>query len=352
MTEDENEELLHELGEFDALLDDFDWDSVEPKGDAIPIGSDIQRALRDECRMVSPYVKLEAGTETRFDLAMYLPDGMPFITDEPESYHCWHKFRRIYCRDIWRTAIKEYAIPDEERKQRREELKEKHKDERFYIPDVPQYRYNGKEYKYEEDFWRSKAKKDIALCDQPNCEWFKERQKDKKAKREEYGFMQGLHLFEIKSDKDKHDLLIHQIPNMIAIADYVWLVLGENQPKPEWLPPYISVLRYKDGKFTIEHYNEITIKQPPMYRHSFAVQGYKIENSEGYALTRLMRDWRINSMFHFMFEGQIVIDMQDDIEQLLSFLRRADKNKTKQDYEKFQKNLFNYEPEGSGKDGR
>ena len=218
---------------------------------------------------------------------------------------------------------------------------------------IPLYRYKDKEYMYEEDFWRSDAKKEIALCDQPNCEWWEERQKEKKQKIEEYGFMNGLHVFEVKSDKDKHDLLIYQIPNMIAIADYVWLVLGENQPTPEWLPPYISVLRYKDGKFKIEHYNKIQITQPPMYQHALRVQGHKIENRELYAFARLIRKWKINSMFHFMFEGQMIIDMQKEIEELLAFLRRADKNKTKQDYEKFQRNLFNYiddEGNGSGND--
>ncbi len=344
----------------DEIDDLMDWDELEEQQskdrikEGVPIGTDIQRALRDECLKVSPYVRMESGTATRFDLVMYIPKGMPFIVDSPEYAHCWEKFRRIYCKKKWKNVVLEYRIPRDEREKRYNEAKEK-SGERFFVDYTPQYRYKDKEYLMEEDFWRSNAKKEIAMCEQGNCEWWKGIEEKHKEDREKYGFMDGLHLFEVKSDKDTHTLLSHQIPNMLAIADYVWLVLGENQPKPEWLPPYISVLRFKDGKFTIEHKHEIAITQPPMYRHSFDGQGYKIENNEEYAFARLMRDWRITSMFHFMFEGQIVIDMQDDIEKLLTFLKRAEKNKTKNDYKRFQQNLFKYvEPNdciGSGNNG-
>lgn len=337
------------------LLKDSGWDLEEieePKGDGIPIGTDIQRALRDECLKVSPYVRMESGTATRFDLVMYLPESMPFIVDSPKYAHCWEKFRRIYCKRKWEDVKLKYRIPTEEQDKRFKELKEKNKDMEHYYPTVPQYRYNSKEYNTGGDFWKSNAKKELALCDQANCDFWNNFQKSEKADREKYGFMNGLHIFEVKSDKDKHDLLIHQIPNMISIADYVWLVLGENQPIPEWLPPYISVMRYKDGKFNIEIKNKIEITQPPTYKDALQSQGFKIESKEEYAFHRLMRNWRINSMFHYQFDGQIIIDMQREIEMLLTFLRRADKNKTKQDYEKFQRNLFDYvtpdSDEGSG----
>lgn len=334
----------------DKDIDDlFDWgnldiDIPEPDPNKTPIGSDIQRALRDECLKCSPYVKMESGASTRFDLAMYLPKPLEFITDPPTESHCWNKFRRKYCKLIWRKVMNDYAIPEDEIKERTDKLKEEYQgDRRWSRPSVPQYRYKGKEYQYSEDFWKSNAKKDIAVCDQVNCDWWKERQKDMKESRQEYGFLNGLHLFEIKSDKDDHSRLVHQIPNMLAIADYVWLVLGENQPIPEWLPPYISIMRYIDGEFEIEHHHGIQIQQPPMYWHSFHDQGFKIENKEEYALSRLMRDWRINSMFRFMFEGQVLIDMSEDIDKLMTFLNRAKKCKTQLEKEKFQRALFDKE---------
>lgn len=344
--------------EIDELID---WDAIEEVESkdriksGVPIGTDIQRALRDECLKVSPYVRMESGSATKFDLVMYIPNGMPFIVDSPEYAHCWHKFRRIYCKKKWDQVKLDFRIPHDEQNKRYEELKEKHKDEEYYYPTVPTFRYTIKEYNTESDFWKSNAKKDIAMCDQEDCEWWNGIQQKHKEDREKYGFMDGLHIFEIKSDKDTHTLLSHQIPNMISIADYVWLVLGENQPKPEWLPPYISVLRFKDGEFTIEHKHEIKIIQPPTYKDALRSQGYRIESSEEYAFHRLMRTWIINSMFHYQFEGQIIIDMQEDIEGLLSFMKRADKNKTKQDYARFQRNLFNYvehgSNEGSGTNG-
>lgn len=344
----------------DEVDDLIDWEAIEELESkdriksGVPIGTDIQRALRDECLKVSPYVRMESGTATRFDLVMYIPNGMPFIVDSPEYAHCWNKFRRIYCKKKWADVVNTYRIPRDERERRYTEAKEK-SGEKYFPDTIPQYRYKGKEYFMEDGFWKSNAKKDIAMCDQGDCEWWNRIQEVHKEDREKYGFMDGLHIFEVKSDKDTHTLLSHQIPNMLAIADYVWLVLGENQPKPEWLPPYISILRFKDGKFTIEHKNKIEIIQPPTYKDALRSQGYRIESSEEYAFHRLMRTWIINSMFHYQFEGQIIIDMQEDIEGLLSFVKRADKNKTKKDYARFQQNLFKYveptENKGSGTNG-
>lgn len=298
-----------------------------------PSGTDIQKALMEECLKVSPYVKMESGCATRFDLVMYLPKPMNFIANAPISYHCWHKYRRLYCKKIWRDIIRDYLIPDKEREERIEQYKKDNPNREWHARyEIPRFRYKDKEYMEESSFWQSNAKKDIALCNQPNCDWWKKQQDEANEAKKIYGFMNGLHAFEIKSDKDNHDLLIHQIPNMISIADYVWLVLGENQTIPAWLPPYISIMRYNNAEktFKIEYVNEINITQPPIYKHVFDNQGYKIENNEIYAFARLMRNWRINSMFHFMFEGQTAIDMQKDIKMLLKFLKRTERNKTRE----------------------
>ena len=343
--------------EWQKITDEINKEQEEREKNRIPIGSDIQIALRDECLKVSPYVRIEVGMDTRFDLVMYLPEPMPFIADKPEIFHCWQKFRRIYCKKIWEEVKGNYEISLEERQERKEQWKKDNPNQQsYYMTRIPRYRYKGKEYDDAESFWKSNAKKELAICDQPNCEWYKNQVERETEEMQKYGFMNGLHIFEVKSDKDKHDLLLHQIPNMVAIADYVWLVLGENQPTPEWLPPYISVLRHNGETFEIEYMHEIKITQHISYANVFRNHGYIIDNQEKYAFHSLMRKWKINSMFHFMFEGQVVIDMQEDIENLLKFLRRADKNKTKHDYEGFQQNLFKYignsGSEGSGTNGK
>ena len=87
------------LDEVDDIWNDPEWDKEwqelnkeieEQEKNRTPIGSDIQIALRNECLKVSPYVRMEVGMDTRFDLVMYLPEPMPFIADKPELFHCWH----------------------------------------------------------------------------------------------------------------------------------------------------------------------------------------------------------------------------------------------------------------------
>ena len=275
--------------EWEKIANDLEKEQAEKDKNKTPIGTDIQRALRNECLKVSPYVRMEVGTNTRFDLVMYLPEPMPFITDKPKLFHCWNKFRRIYCKRIWNEVKENYAISLDERKEMEKKwIKENPNSRTSYIT-IPRYRYKDKEYNTDDDFWRSNAKKELAMCDQPNCEWYKNQVERVKEENKEYGFMQGLHIFEVKSDKDKHDLLLHQIPNMLAIADYVWLVLGENQPTPEWLPPYISVLRYNGESFDIEYKHKIQITQHISYADVFRSHGYIIKNQEKYAFNSLLR---------------------------------------------------------------
>jgi len=306
-----------------------------------PSGIDIQRALLRELKSCSPYLKKEAF---KFDVALYIPKGGEFIVDDPKDFHCWHKFRRIYCKKKWGEVYGEYVIPEDERNERLVELK-KTKPHAWGI-EIPQFRYKGKEYLREEDFWKSNAKKDLAICNQPDCIWIDDIVKSNNLMKE-FGFkddMSGLHLFEVKSDLDDHSRLVYQIPNMMSIADFVWLVIGENQTVPDWLPPYVGVLRHnsKTDKFSIERLHKIKLFNGLMYRHCFDDIGLRMNNDEVYAFARLNRLWKINSMFRFMFEGQKVVDMEDEVKVLLKFLKRAEKAINKGKFGDYQKDLFDF----------
>ena len=304
-------------------------------------GEDIQKILLEECKKCTPFARSEASLICRFDLAMYIPQNHKFIVPLPENHknHCYRLLKRWYCGDKWSEIKDKYGIPHEEKTEMWSKARES--EEYKGWNDVPDFRYNGKEYFTENGFL--KAVKDQCRCNPNDCKIYKDQIKREEKHREEYGFMHGLHLFEIKSDLDDHSRLLHQIPNMLSFGNYIWLVLGENQPIPEWLPPFISVLRFQEKKktFKIERYYQIEIRQPATYWQVLKNQDIPVDinNDELYALERLVRKWKLNSLFHFQNQDYQVMDMGEDIQKLLKFLRRFDK-KTEKDREKeFQKSL-------------
>lgn len=310
-------------------------------------GDVIQRHLLKQLQKCTPYVRSEASMICRYDMAMYIPEmhSPPFEMPEDNKNHCYRLMKRNYCDEKWVEKKNELRIPHEERQHRVDEIKKEVPDKIFIWDDVPHFRNNGKEYKTDNGLF--KAVKEECKCDPDGCEHYAKQLDREKKHRESYGFMHGLHLFEVKADMDNHKLLTHQIPNMLSFGNYIWLVLGENQKVPEWLPPYISILRFveKGKKFKVERHNRIEIKQPIMYRHVLDNQDIpvKIENKELYAFSRLVYKWKLNSLFHFQNQENSIMDMGSELQELLKFLRRFDKKNEKERERHFQKSLKQFQ---------
>jgi hypothetical protein len=299
-------------------------------GDCRRAGKVIQDALYKEMIKCTPYARIEVSTTARFDGVMYIPPGGQFFADEPEKVHCPSKYRKKYCREKWRAKCRQLEIPNEERQKMFDELRKKDS-----FQPAPNYRVGGREFIEEGDLFRSI--KDCALCVAGGCVQLAHFQAEADERRATHGFLGGLHVFEVKSNSDNFLLLEHQIPNMVAIADYVWLVLGDEQSIPEWLPPYVSVMGFDGKKFKIERVAKISISQPPIYWHSFKDSGVDVGNPAINSLARLYRKAQINSMFRFSCEGNICIDMSDELRSLFKLLAEG---KGAMDTDKFQKSLF------------
>jgi hypothetical protein len=299
-------------------------------------GKIIQDALLEEILKCTPFARTEATISCRFDAIMYLPDETKFFAEQDNKpLYCLNQKGKTRCYEKYNTALRKCAITYEEQEQMRKERN------LSYRSDVPAYRYNNKEYLTEQDLLKSNIKNEIK-CESDGCEYYQKQIQNSLDARKRWGFMKGLHVFEIKSNKDKFDLLQHQIPNMTAIADYVWLVLGDEMKIPEWLPPYISVMVYHSDtkKFTIIRHYKTAITNPPMYWQAFQDQGFKIKNKDIYAYARLTRNWYINSIFRYLYNDSMpCIDMTGDIKQLIEFVEK-NKDKTMKE---LQRTLFEFE---------
>ncbi len=139
--------------------------------------------------------------------------------------------------------------------------------------------------------------------------------------RKKWALPPGLHAFEIKGNLDTHARLIHQIPQMIKVADYVWLVVGSDQKIPDWLPPYISVLRYDDASEDFKYERSCMVEgATPLYWQTLTEHG--IGETEARTLRFLndfVRKWNVNSMFNFHVRHSQPFDMKEDIELLRQY---------------------------------
>jgi len=297
-------------------------------------GKIIQDALLEEISQCTPYCRVEATISCRFDAIMYLPDQTKMFAENSNSpLYCIHLKGKTRCYEKYLALYKECQIDHKEQLKIREERN-------LGYNETPQYRYEGVEYTEDKDLMKSDFKKQIK-CEPNGCELYQKQIQNSIDAHKRWGFMNGLHVFEIKSNKDKFDLLQHQIPNMAAVADYVWLVLGDEMKIPEWLPPYVGVMVYHSDtkKFTITRKREIKIDNPPMYWQALQGSGYKIKNEQLYAFARLIHKWHINSMFHFMFQSKPCIDMTEDIKELIAFVKVNEKKTMAE----LQKSLFDFD---------
>lgn len=316
-------------------------------------GYEIQDALVAYLKKLTPYVRKEAGV-VRFDIAAYIPDGVyvGFLEKKKKKVACKERIERNYCR-LKRDALFEECeeIPREERERRAKPVYEKIMKDwvermRSYEPgfepdeyqkkwrmdealnNIPQCRLGDKEYMNTHTaVWMSM--KESCFCDNtPDCPTLIRYEEEKIEARKKWGTLEGFHLFEVKGDKDTFVRLAHQIPMMTFFADYVWLVLAESQPIPEWLPPYVGVLRYvpNEENFMIERKGVISVTD----KESLSNEGYRallskhVLDDHGFnplfgwrTLIRLYQKWLINTLFRWENKNdEVTIDMTEELRKL------------------------------------
>lgn len=288
--------------------------------------SEIQNLLVEELKRSTIFVRTEPS-ECRFDCAAYVSEKLVIGTAKKPQLSCHEKFDRYFCRLLWDAYRDEAEIPGEER----EALKVKAAgdlkpgDYGYWskVGNVPEYRLGRKTYGDSTGLWL--AVRDECRCpEDEDCPTFAEQYEKHLASLKEGRYAPGLHLFEIKSDGDNHSRLVHQIPQMLMIADYVWLVLGEKQPVPDWLPPFVGILRFRDGTkdFGIERIVHLVKKEPKRHWQTIADQDF-LGSLPADALSELLRKWAINGLFRWE-KGNVVLDMTKEIGEVLDYIAKLD----------------------------
>jgi hypothetical protein len=130
-------------------------------------------------------------------------------------------------------------------------------------------------------------------------------------------------VFEVKSDGDNHSRLVHQIPQMIFIADYAWLVLGEHQEIPSWLPPFIGIMRFNETSetFAIERMVRLIERTPIQHWQVLEDHEYPIGLHAG-AVLRMNQKWIINALFRWK-HGELIVDMSDEIDSIMEWVKKV-----------------------------
>jgi len=123
-------------------------------------------------------------------------------------------------------------------------------------------------------------------------------------------FPPGIHLVEVKSNHDNVNRFGYQLPHYCLFADYIWLAMEDHQP-PDWLPPFIGILRYHHDVDTITIEGEAAkIDRVPHLDERIIQEAHphvkSIENSG--AFISFLRAWFINSIFNDG-HGNYIIDM-------------------------------------------
>jgi len=276
--------------------------------------ADIQAALYDLLGKVTPFVKIEAQGR-KFDLVAYIPHPIHQMegfakkkSKRPTDITCYHRFRKTHCRRKLDKLLMDIRCRD-----------------KLDSKNWWKYKYRGKIYG-DDTVWNAVKKE--CICIKEDCEDFnrelKFRRKMWREAQSDLAIRDGLHTFEIKSDYDSHERLPEQVSRGLRVADYAWLVVGQSQPVPEWLPPYCGVLRFSNTKQSF-----ILVQRPhnlnetfTYYRHVLGSEGFSSKNSEemasfmsGHILQNLVTKWLINSIFYWDHECA-VIDMIDELDHL------------------------------------
>lgn len=159
---------------------------------------------------------------------------------------------------------------------------------------------------------RSMKKKMSCDAAEKRCEYLVKRLTTEQCFSQGTKLKQGLHLLEFKSDHDDVNRFLEQLPHYAMLGDYVWLVLGERQKEPKWLPSFVGLIREHDEGFVMVKESQYLKRLPPL--NEAVLRECGIEGLKGDKLYSFMRKWFINSIF-YRAEGLVV--PMDDLDNVL-----------------------------------
>lgn len=291
-----------------------------PRKAKVSNGSDIQGRLHDLLLKSTPYVKTESSV-MRFDLAAYISRDIRvgFATDP--QLRCSQRFRGNHCKLKWEAMREEAVLSNEERETLTAEaikgIDRETNHHAYYqaLDKVPGFILGDRGWIWDNHLYNATEKE--CRCDNnEDCPTWLEQYNKEKRELAKGIYLPGLHLFEIKSDLDSYTRLVHQLPAMYGIADYAWLVLGEKQEIPAWLPPWIGVLRFveRGKKFRVERKEHIEKGLPSL--HVRWLQEHDTSTTLSPRIIRdLLKKWSINAMFGWDAEC-VVVDMTPELMEL------------------------------------
>ena len=291
-----------------------------PRKAKVSNGSQIQSRLYDLLLKSTPYVKVESSV-MRFDLAAYIPRDIRVGFKTDPQLRCSSRFRGKHCELKWDAMREEAALSNEEHEAlllKATEGIDREANYRAYYEardKVPQFILGDRGWAWDNHLYNATEKE--CRCDNnEDCPTWLEQYKKEERELAKGIYLPGLHLFEIKSDLDSYTRLVHQLPAMYGIADYAWLVLGEKQEIPTWLPPWIGVLRFieKGKKFQVERKEHIE-KGLPSLHPRWLKEHDTSTTLRPSTLRELFKKWSINAMFGWEAEA-VVVDMTPELMEL------------------------------------
>jgi len=265
----------------------------------------LKRRMRELLLKETPYV-LEEARFGMFDLAVYIPedcafDGLSETLPVSAVRACNCYLLDGTCTDRKKTFLSNY---------------EPEYDEQCLLTGFRD-RTTGDLYQ-ERDFNAlladKKTMKKKVSCDaaEKRCEHLIKRLDTEKCFSQGTRLKQGLHLLEFKSDHDDVNRFLEQLPHYAMLGDYIWLVLGEKQKEPKWLPSFVGIFREDGDGFKLVKDSIYQKRLPPLNEAVLRESG--IYGLKGENLYAFMRKWFINSIF-YRAEGLVV--PMDDLDGVL-----------------------------------
>lgn len=174
------------------------------------------------------------------------------------------------------------------------------------------------------------------LCDGKSCEHYIKTLESRIESRR--SLEKGIHLIEIKTDRDNVKRFGNQLPHYILIGDFIWLVL-ETKNIPEWVPSFIGIMRYKNHTICIERKPQRLERFPYLNKSVIKKSDKNISSFPNCStLFKFIQDWFINSIFQWKNDGKNVVDMSY-LTKLINLKSDVDSNKVDLNIETLDKYL-------------